>query len=102
LNLSSALSLPLSPVFVVVVVVVAKDIHYFVFPPDFVLKNGGPNAVFCVSMRYCSTMNFMLCLKLIVARIANTYFFKFLLGKNSIWFNPNKLPSTKQKLQLNT
>jgi hypothetical protein len=66
--------MPLSPVFVVVVVV-AKDICYFGFPPDFVLKYGGPNIVFCVSMRYCSTLNFILCLELIVARIENTYCF---------------------------
>ena len=75
LNLSSALSLPLSLVFVVVVVV-AKDISYFVFPSDFVLKYGGPNTVFCVSLRYCSKMNFMPCLELIVTRTANTCCFK--------------------------
>jgi hypothetical protein len=75
MNLSSALSLPLSLVFVVVVVV-AKDICYFVFLPDFVLKYGGLNTVFCASFRHCSTLNFMPCLEVIVTRIANTYCFK--------------------------
>jgi hypothetical protein len=75
LNLSSALSLLLSLVFVVVVVV-ANNICYFVFHPDFVLKYGWPNTVFCVLLRYCSTLNFMPCLELIVTRIANTYCFK--------------------------
>lgn len=75
LNLSSALSLLLSLIFVVVVVV-ANSICYCVFPPDFVLKYDGPNTVFCVPLRFCSTLNFMPCLELTVTRIANTYCFK--------------------------
>jgi hypothetical protein len=57
LNLSSALSLPLSLLFVVVIVVVAKDICYLLFLPDLFLKCGGTNTVFCVSLRYYSTLN---------------------------------------------